>query len=200
MSLESFIALLMLAIAASWTPGPNNALLAASGVNFGLRRTLPHISGVWIGFPVMVFLVGSFLGEAFQQSAPLREILRWGGAALLMWVAWQIATTGGLPSAARTAQPFSFWQAAAFQWVNPKGWVMALAISAQFVRPDRPVATAAMVAGVFLLAGLSSSLAWAGLGQALRRVLAAPGRLRLFNGAMGGLIALGVVLMLLEQG
>lgn len=199
MSLESFIALLMLAIAASWTPGPNNALLAASGVNFGLRRTLPHISGVWIGFPVMVFLVGSFLGEAFQQSAPLREILRWGGAALLMWVAWQIATTGGLPSAARTAQPFSFWQAAAFQWVNPKGWVMAIAISAQFVSSEAPWLTATLVALAFAIAGLSSSLAWAGAGQLLRRVLAAPARLRVFNAAMGALIAIGVIAMVLER-
>ena len=199
MALEPLISLVVLAFAASWTPGPNNALVAASGANFGLRASLPHVWGIALGFPVMALVVGLALGELFAASALLREGLRWGGAALLLWVAWQVARSGGLGRADRP-RPFTFAEAAAFQWVNPKGWVMALAISAQFVRPDRPVATAAMVAGVFLLAGLSSSLAWAGLGQALRRVLAAPGRLRLFNGAMGGLIALGVVLMLLEQG
>ena len=199
MSFELLLSLGMLAFAASWTPGPNNALVAASGANFGLRASLPHVWGIALGFPVMALIVGLALGELFAASAVLREVLRWGGAALLLWVAWQVARSGGLGRAARP-RPFTFVEAAAFQWINPKGWVMALAISAQFVHPDRPVATAAIVAGVFLLAGLSSSLAWAGMGQALRRVLSAPGRLRVFNAAMGGLIALGVVAMLLDGG
>ncbi len=197
MSLELVVSLVVLSFAASFTPGPNNALVAASGANFGMRRTLPHVLGIALGFPLMALIVGLALGELFAASAVLRELLRWGGAALLLWVAWQIGRSGGLGRGERV-RPFTFVEAAAFQWINPKGWVMALAVSAQFVDPARPVATAGVVAGVFLLAGLSSSLAWAGLGQALRRWLEAPGRLRLFNAAMGGLIALGVVAMLLE--
>ena len=198
MPLDSFVALLMLALAGCWTPGPNNSMLAASGVNFGLLRTLPHVNGVWLGFAGMVFLVGMFLGEAFQQSALLREGLRWGGAALLLWIAWQIATKGGLPWAGGEPRPLTFWQAAAFQWINAKAWVMAVAVSAQFIRPEAAWLTAGLVALAFALAGLTSSVGWAAAGQGLRRVLADPLRLRLFNAAMGLSIALGVVLMMLD--
>ena len=198
MPIETFAALLMLTFAGCWTSGPNNAMLAASGVNFGLARTVPHINGVWLGFAGMVFLVAVFLGEAFQQSALLRETLRWGGAALLLWVAWQIATKGGLPSDGGEAKPFTFWQAAAFQWVNAKAWVMAVAISAQFVRPEAPWLTAGLVALAFALAGVTSSLGWAAAGQGLRRFLADPLRLRVFNAVMGLSIALGVVLMVMD--
>lgn len=198
MPFETFAALLMLTFAGCWTPGPNNAMLAASGVNFGFLRTMPHINGVWLGFAVMAFLVAVFLGEAFQQSALLREGLRWGGAALLLWVAWQIATKGGLPSAAGEPRPFTFLQAAAFQWVNAKAWVMAVAIAAQFVRPEAPWMTAALVALAFALAGVTSSVGWAAAGQGLRRFLSVPARLKAFNFTMGALIALGVVAMVLD--
>lgn len=197
MSVELLAALAVFAFAASWTPGPNTALVAASGANFGLRRTLPHVLGIGLGFPLMALIVGLALGELFAASAVLREGLRWGGAALMLWVAWRIARSGGLGREA-APRPFTFVEAAAFQWINPKGWVMALALAAQFVHPERPVATALTVAAVLAAAGLSSSLAWAGLGQALRRFLAVPRRLQLFNAAMGGLIALGVAGMLLR--
>jgi threonine/homoserine/homoserine lactone efflux protein len=194
---DLLLPLAALAFAASWTPGPNNALVAASGANFGLARTLPHIFGIGLGFPVMVFVVGLILGELFAASTAFQTALRWGGAAVMLWVAWAIARGGGLgrPDAPR---PFTFVEAAAFQWVNPKGWVMALAIPAQFVQPDRPHASALAVAVVFAAAGLSSSLAWAGLGQAMRRFLSAPSHLRLFNTAMGALVAASVVGMLAQ--
>lgn len=198
LSPEQLASLTLLAFAASWTPGPNNALLAASGVNFGLRRSLPHIWGVALGFMLMVFLVAVFLGEIFRQSALLREVLRWGGAAVLLWVAWQIARSGGLPSSRGEPRPFTFTQAAAFQWINAKAWVMAVAVSAQFVSAASPWASAAAVALVFLAAGGSSSLAWAWAGQAMRRLLDTPLRMRVFNASMGGFVALGVVWMLLE--
>ena len=198
MPVETFAALLMLTFAGCWTPGPNNAMLAASGVNLGLIRTVPHINGVWLGFALMAFLVGVFLCEAFQQSALLCVGLRWGGAAVLLWVAWQIATKGGLPSSRGEPRPFTFLQAAAFQWVNAKAWVMAVAIAAQFVHPEAPWRTAALVALAFALAGVTSSLGWAAAGQALRRFLAVPARLKAFNLTMGALIALGVVAMVLD--
>lgn len=198
MTPELLLALLVLAFAASWTPGPNNALVAASGANFGLRRSMPHVLGIGLGFPVMTFIVGLVLGEAFQQSALLREGLRWGGAALLLWVAWKIATTGGLGARPETARPFTFIEAAAFQWINPKGWVMAIAVTAQFIRPEAPYVSAVWIALVFVLAGVSSSLAWAGAGQAMRRWLSSPARMRGFNIAMGSLIALGVLYMVFE--
>jgi threonine/homoserine/homoserine lactone efflux protein len=197
MPFETFMALLWLALLSTWTPGPNNAMLASSGATFGLPRTMPHVLGVALGFPVMALIVGLALGQLFQQSALFREVLRWGGAALLLWVAWRIATAGGLSSTTGEARPFRFLEAAAFQWINAKAWVMALAISAQFVRPEAPVTTALIVAAAFTFAGLTSAFGWAWAGQAMRRFLSTPGRLRAFNGAMGGMIALGVVYMLI---
>lgn len=200
MTLDILLSLIALSFAAAWTPGPNNALVAASGANFGMRRTLPHVLGIALGFPLMVLIVGLVLGELFQQSAMLREILRWGGAAVLLWVAWQIARTGGLGARGGAARPFTFVESAAFQWINPKGWVMAIAITAQFVQPERPLVTAGVVSGVFVAAGLTSAMGWAALGQALRIWLAVPARLRAFNIAMGALIALGVVGLLADRG
>ena len=193
MTLDAFLTLFALAFASAWTPGPNNALLASSGVNFGLRQTVPHALGVGLGFPLMVFIVGLFLGEAFQASAFLREVLRYGGAAMLLWVAWKIATSGGLGSSAASARPFRFHEAAAFQWVNPKAWVMAISLTAQFVNPAHPVTTALMIAGVFVVVGLSSAFGWAALGNVLRRFLSQGRRMRVFDAVMGAMIAVGVV-------
>lgn len=197
LSLDQILTLATLAAASAWTPGPNNAMLAASGVNFGLRRTMPHVWGVAIGFTFMAFIVGLFLGEIFQRSEFLREVLRWGGSALLLWVAWQIGRSGGLPSA-EGARPFTFVQASAFQWINPKAWVMAIAISAQFVTASAPYSSAAIVAGVFLATGITSAFGWAWAGQAMRRWLSTPARVRAFNLTMAALIALGVVWLILE--
>ena len=187
-----------LAMAAAWTPGPNNALVASSGATFGLRRTLPHILGIALGFPVMIFLVGLFLGELFQQSAALRETLRWAGAALLLWIAWRIATSGGIGSVSGSPRPFTFVEAAGFQWINPKGWAMAIAITAQFVTAERPLASALIVAAVFIAAGLTSATSWAVAGRALTRWLTTDRRLRHFNLAMAALIAACVVLLFLD--
>lgn len=196
MPLDALLTLFALAMAAGWTPGPNNALLAASGVKFGLRRTVPHALGVGLGFPVMVFIVGLFLGAAFQASALLRDGLRYGGVAMLLWVAWKIASAGGLGSSSGPARPFRFHEAVAFQWINPKGWVMAISLTAQFVNPAHIWLTALMVAGVFLVVGFSSAFGWAALGTMLRQFLSKGHRMRIFDITMGAVIALGVIVLL----
>ena len=110
MGIDSFVALCVLSFSAAFTSGPNNALVAASGANFGFRKTFPHILGIALGFPVMIFVVGLFLGQIFQSSPMLRELLRWFGVALLLYVAFKIATSGGfsalLFSARRTIKTF----------------------------------------------------------------------------------------------
>jgi threonine/homoserine/homoserine lactone efflux protein len=193
MMLDTFPALLALAVATLFTPGPNNAMLAASGANFGLRQTVPHLLGVALGFPFMLLIVGLALGGIFQASALLREGLRWGGAALLLWIAWKIARSGGIGSKAEGAHPMRFHQAVAFQWVNPKAWSMAVAATSQFVLPETPLITAAAVAATFMMLGLSSSATWTYAGQAIARWLTTARRLRAFNLVMAGLIALSVV-------
>lgn len=198
MTAETLPALLALAVATLYTPGPNNTMLATSGAHFGFRRTIPHLLGVAIGFPLMLLIVGLMLGELFQSSVVLREGLRWGGAALLLWMAWKIAQAGGLHSGTGAAHPMSFLQAAAFQWINPKAWTMAVAATSQFIRPEAPFATAALVAGSFCALGLGSSATWTYAGQAIARWLTTDRRLKLFNLVMAGLIVLSVVQMLLH--
>lgn len=196
MPLDIFLALFALALTAAWTPGPNNLMLAASGANFGLRRTAPHMLGVALGFPVMIFAVAMGLGAAIAASPGLREAMRWAGAALLLWFAWRIATAGKA-SAGRRSRPLSFIEAAGFQWINPKGWAMALATTAQFVTGAAVVTESLICAFAYLVAGLGSSLVWAGFGVGLGRVLSTEARLRAFNVTMGLLVA-GFVVFLLQ--
>ena len=197
MQTEMIPALVALAVATLFTPGPNNALLAASGANFGWRRTLPHLLGVAVGFPVMLLCVGLALGGLFQASALFRESLRFGGAAILLWLAWKIASSGGIGSKSTGAHPFTFAQAAGFQWINPKAWTMAIAATSQFIVETAPVITAAVTAGTFLALGLVSASTWTLAGQAMTRWLTTERRLRGFNLAMAGLIVASTVQMVL---
>ncbi|MFD0982198.1 MULTISPECIES: LysE family translocator [Tropicimonas] len=198
MTPENFGALLALAIVAAWTPGPNNALVANSGATFGMRRTWPHVLGIGLGFAFMVFLVGFFLGGLFQTSALLRESLRWLGAAILLWLAWKIATSGGISSPGKEPRPFTFVEAAAFQWVNPKAWAFAVATTSQFVDPTAPLVTALIVGAVFVVVGLGSATSWAALGKGITRWVNTEHRLRRFNIVMAAVIAGCVVLLFLD--
>lgn len=197
MTIETLLTLTLLAASAAFTPGPNNALVAASGANFGYRRSLPHVLGIAFGFPLLIFIVGFFLAELFRHSETLREALRWGGAALLLWLAWKVARTGGLGGSEGRPRPFSFVEAAAFQWVNPKAWAMAIAITAQFVQPSAPLYSALIVAAVFVAVGYASASTWALAGSSIRRWAHTAERKRAVNITMGVLIASCVVLLFL---
>ena len=198
MPMETFVPMVALAFASAWTPGPNNALLAASGARFGLRATLPHVAGVGLGFPLMVLIVGLFLGQAFQQSHILQQGLRWGGAALLLWMGWKIANAGAAGAGAADAKPFSLLGAAAFQWVNPKGWVMAISTTAIYISKDAPVLTAAIIAAAFMLMAFTSALGWAWAGQAMAGWLGTGHRLRIFNITMGLMVAAGAAVLIFD--
>jgi threonine/homoserine/homoserine lactone efflux protein len=183
MSADLLAALTALAFATCWTPGPNNLMLASSGATFGYRATVAHAQGVALGFPLMFFVIALGLGEAFRESAALREALRWGGAGLMLWLGWKIGTSGRARAEGR-GRPLTFLEAAAFQWVNPKAWVMALSVAA-LAGADDPLRGAAVGAGVFVAAGLTSAHGWALFGAAMRRWLSTDARLRAFNAAMG---------------
>ncbi len=193
---ETFTALIALAVGTLFTPGPNNAMLAASGATFGFRRSIPHLLGVSLGFSAMLLIVGLALGQLFQTSALLREGLRWGGIALLLWLAWRVATSTKTGAAASNARPMSFAGAAGFQWINPKAWPMAVAATAQFIHPGDALSTAAIVTATFMTLGLLSSATWVFAGQAIARFLTSDKRLRVFNIAMALLIVLSVAELL----
>ncbi len=191
MTQDLLIALLGFAFVTSVTPGPNNMLLLASGVNFGLRRTVPHMLGISVGHSVMVFLVGLGLAGVFTAWPPALLVLKLASVLYMLWLAWKIANAAA-PGAGRVKpQPMTFLQAAAFQWVNPKAWAMALgAVAAYVTQPS--VAAYALVAGIFACVNLPSVTVWAAAGQALRRWLDAPARLRAFNWTMAGLLVLSL--------
>lgn len=200
MTPETLISLLGIAFATALTPGPNNAMLASSGATYGLRATLPHIAGVILGFPVMIFLVGLGLGEVFRQSQALQQALRWAGALMMLWLAWKTAVAAPPGKGPRRGgRPLTFWQSAAFQWINPKGWIAATALSTQFIRPEMLVVTSALAGLAFVISGMVSTFTWAGFGQVLGRWLGTGLRLRVFNLSMAALLVGFLALMLASR-
>lgn len=190
------IPLLGFIIASLWTPGPNNTLIALSAARFGFRASLPHMMGVAFGFALMSFLIAFGLGTVFQQSALLRELVRWTGIVILLWLCWRIATAPAPELQGQTdKKPWSFLQASAFQWINPKAWVMAISVTSQFVSPEAPLQTAAVIAAIFAVFGCSSSTGWGLFGVMIIRWLKGEWQIRVFNFAMAGLLLFSILLI-----
>jgi len=182
MQADMLAALVAFCVVTLITPGPNNVMLMASGLNFGFQRAQPHLWGVSLGFAVMVLAVGLGLGAIFETWPGLYALLKYAGAAYLLYLAWVIATSGPVDEGevARGA-PITFLQAAAFQWVNPKGWVMAVgAISAYAAVAAFPY-NVMLIAFLFGALGILSSVTWVVLGQTLRRLLRHQRAVRIFN-------------------
>lgn len=182
-------ALVSFAFVSSITPGPNNLMLLASGANFGVRRSVPHMLGVSVGHSFMVVVVGLGLIGVFNAFPVLHTVLTVLSVAYLAWLAWRIATS--VPKDGESgARPFTFWQAAAFQWVNPKAWYMA--IGAVTLYAGDGLWGVVAVAAIFAATNLPSISVWTVMGQGLRRALTHPGRLRAFNWTMAGLLLLSL--------
>lgn len=197
LTLSALTATALFALATSITPGPNNTMLLASGVNFGFRRTLPHLLGVSVGLLVILLLASAGLKQWMVAHPQWHEAMKWLGSAYLLYLAWRVATShsGAVAAASESGKaprPLGFWGAAAFQWVNPKVWVMVLGFFSAYVP------TGAGVAGVVLLCLLFSAVnlpcvgAWALAGDRLSRWLTEGQRRLWFNRSMGALLALSV--------
>ena len=188
MTHDLLLALVAFAFVSSITPGPNNLMLMASGANFGFRRTVPHMLGIGIGFTVMVILVGAGLIGIFDAVPVTHQVLKVVSILYLLWLAWKIAHAAPPADRSETAgRPMTFLQAAAFQWVNPKAWTMALTAIAVYA-PDRSLWAILLVGLTFGLGNLPSVSTWTVLGQQLRRFLTSPARLRVFNWTMAALL------------
>lgn len=190
MPLNTFLALLVYAFVTSVTPGPNNFMLLASGVNFGFTRTIPHMLGIGIGFLVLLLAVGFGLGAVLTAFPMLHNGLKVAGGAYLLYLAWKIASSRSMGGKGEErARPMRFLDAAAFQWVNPKAWVMAVTAMAVYSNAERPFLSVVLVSVAFAVVNLPSVSVWAGFGMALRGFLSDPTRLKWFNIAMGVLLA-----------
>ncbi|MCZ8178718.1 MAG: LysE family translocator [Rhizobium sp.] len=196
MSVDTLLALVLFAFATSITPGPNNMMLFASGVNFGFRRTVPHMLGIGAGFLSLLIGVGMGLGAVLHAYPPAFIALKVAGGLYLLWIAWKIGSSRSMGEGEAKARPMTFLGAAAFQWVNPKAWVMAVTAMAVYPNPEQYALTVAIVALVFAAVNVPSVSTWAGFGSALREWLSVPVRLKWFNITMAVLLVLSLWPML----
>jgi threonine/homoserine/homoserine lactone efflux protein len=187
MTYDLLLALITFAFVSSITPGPNNLMLMASGANFGFRRSIPHMLGIGLGFTFMVILVGLGLAAVFDQYPTSYTVLKIASVIYLLFLAWKIANAAPSGRAAESGTPMTFLQAAAFQWVNPKAWAMALTATTAY-SPGRTPEAILIVALVFGAVNLPSVSTWTVLGQQMARVLTNPRRLLVFNWTMATLL------------
>ena len=187
MTYEILLALIAFAFVSSITPGPNNLMLMASGANFGFRRTIPHMLGIGLGFAFMVLLVGAGLVQLFDRYPVSYTVLKVASVVYLLYLAWKIAHAAPAQSRDATGSPMTFLQAAAFQWVNPKAWAMALTATTAYA-PGQTLNAIIIVALVFGAVNLPSVSTWTVLGQQMARILTNPRRLVMFNWTMAILL------------
>jgi threonine/homoserine/homoserine lactone efflux protein len=193
---QQALAFVVFSVAAAGTPGSSNALLAATGAKVGVARGLPTLLGVAVGMGLMMFAVAFGLGTVILDAPIVSTGVKACGAAFLLWLAWKIATAGR-PGAAAADRPIGFVGAAAFQWINPKSWLVSASAASTFLSAGAgsPLSQAAWLGGLFVLAALPSCFLWLAFGAAVQHLLDGGRRLRVFNVVMGALLALSVVLI-----
>lgn len=197
MTQELILALMGYAVATSITPGPNNLMLMASGANFGLARTLPHMLGVSLGHGFMTFVLGLGLVQVFESFPTVRIVLTVLCSAYLLWLAWKIANAAPPKEGGEAGTPLTFLQAAAFQWVNPKAIFMSITAQTNYAPEGAGWTGALMVAGIFACMNLPSVGIWAWMGVQVKRFLGSGARLRAFNIAMALLLVASLVPILM---
>lgn len=193
-----FFALALFAFIMSVTPGPNNMMLLASGAQFGFRRTLPHMIGIVLGMASLLLSVLLGMGALFVLYPPIYSVLKWVGGAYLLWLAWKVASApvGQLANAKQSSAPMRWWQAALFQYVNPKAWMMSVGCVSSFsLAGDLYVQSGFWIIVLFACMGFPAITLWAWAGVAIRRWLTDDKRQRAFNYGMGLATASTLLLM-----
>ncbi|MGI2025438.1 LysE family translocator [Shewanella glacialipiscicola] len=195
--MEFILAIALFAFSSGITPGPNNIMLMTSGVNFGVKRSIPHLMGISLGFPTMILAIGLGLSALFQTYPVIHQIIKVVGIAYLLYLSWLIANSSSKMEGKTIAKPFSFIQAAAFQWVNPKGWIMAVGAIATFTSVQQDLtAQVITIATVFLCIAFPCALVWLGFGVVLKRLLKNPRQQKIFNISMAVLLVASIIPMI----
>lgn len=196
MQQESLLAFFLFALVAAVTPGPSNVMVFAAGAQGGLRRGLRCLAGVVAGMALLMGLAVLGLGSVMRVVPGLLGVMKGVGALFLLWLAWKIAASPPM-QATQAKEAVGFWRALAFQWVNPKSWVVSASAASTFAGGmASPLAQAGALAAVFALAAAPSGFVWLAFGAGLQRWLTAPRRARAFNLAMGALLAASVAMIL----
>jgi len=187
-------------VIAAITPGPNNVMLTTTGLNFGVRRGIPHLLGICIGFPVMLALIGLGFGTLFQLYPVLHEIIRIIGIVYLLYLAWKIANSSGGVSEVTQSKPINFWQSAAFQWINPKAWIMgSSALAAYTTLDDNFFVQVTIICITFMIITFPCAGVWLVFGAGLQKFLRDPAHLKLFNIAMALLLVASILPVVWEM-
>jgi len=180
MTLGLLASVLVFGFVTSITPGPNNTFMFTSGANFGVRRSLPYANGIIAGLSIMMIAIGAGLGVIFAASPIIYQSLKWVGFAYIVYIAYQIARSTS-KSESGEARYVGFFRSVAFQFINPKAWIITSAFMATFTHLDAPLLTSVMTCAAFLLVSWPGGVIWAAGGQALSRLLSSPARRRAFN-------------------
>jgi threonine/homoserine/homoserine lactone efflux protein len=191
--MEFLIAVLIFAITTGITPGPNNIMIMTSGLNFGVRNSLPHYLGICFGFPAMVVLIGFGFGFVFDKYPILHLIIRIAGITYLLYLSWVIANAAPNSFETKNSKPLSFLQAVLFQWVNPKAWIMATGSIAAFTTPASDIYLQILtIALIFFLLAFITTGTWLFFGVWLQKFLKDPSHQRVFNVTMAVLLVLSI--------
>lgn len=192
--MELLLAIFVFAASTSITPGPNNIMIMASGMNFGTRRSLPHYLGICIGFPAMVAVVGLGFGFIFDTYPLIHEIIKVVGIVYLLYLSWLIANSAPKSLDSTETKPISFWQAVLFQWVNPKAWIMATgAVAAYTAAASDIYSQVLLIALVFFVVAFPCIGAWLFFGVWLKNVLKDSLHQRIFNTCMALLLVISII-------
>lgn len=197
MTHEALLAFALFALATSITPGPNNIMLMTSGVNFGFRASLPHMLGVAFGFAILLMSTGFGLGELFSRFPGIYAVMKWLGVVYFIYYAWKLASAPIKPmqaaQAGSTHRAWRFRDAVAFQWINPKGWLMAIGAFSSYVPAMSKAGVIVGAVLVFSLIALPCFILWVSFGAHLRRYLEQGQRRRYFNVGMAALLLASLI-------
>ena len=186
--------LVLFAASMCLTPGPNVVMVTASAANFGFRRAIPHMLGITLGFGLMVIAVGLGLAGLFRAEPWLHTLLKYAGALYLLYLAWRITQSGATGGDTTRARPINFVEATLFQWINPKGWVIAVGALAAYTTVGGDMLLQSLViASVLAAACFASVVIWAAFGVAIARLLAGPRARMAFNWSMASLLVLSLI-------
>lgn len=189
-----YLSLILFTIVTCGTPGPNNIMIMSSGVVYGFRRSVPHVVGINIGFPLMAVAVGLGLGGILHGSPVVYDILRPIGAVYLLYLAYRVATSPVTAEQAVVCKPLSVAQSALFQWVNPKAWVMIVGAIVTYSSPSGSYTLHVLeIALIFLIFGTPCTIGWLMIGVSLKKVISKPVQFRVFNVSMAVLLVLSLI-------
>ncbi len=193
------IPIIIFAVSTTITPGPNNIMIMTSGLNFGMRKSAPHLLGICIGFPIMVALIGFGFGFVFDRFPLLHEFIKIIGILYLLYFSWVIANSTPKSLDSNKSNPISFLQAALFQWVNPKAWIMATSAIATYTIASGDIYLQVItISLVFFVVAFPCVGAWLFFGVSLKRFLKSPSHQRAFNISMAALLVLSITPVIYE--